>query len=174
MLLITTKPTKEELNKKHIDKLFLWAFAWSVGGTLSSDESDRFEKVMAETFPVDSLPRGSTFDFMVSITHNNDKLDIEYTPWDEVIPPFQYNNTMSYFEMVVPTKQTTSYGWFLNASIQASYPIFITGLTGTGKTILINAALQSIQHTITLLSMTFSAKTSAYSTQLTLEAKLQT
>jgi hypothetical protein len=57
---------KDELTKKNIEKIYLWAFAWSVGATVNG--VDLFEKAMAEIFPVDQLPRGSAFNYLITIT----------------------------------------------------------------------------------------------------------
>jgi dynein heavy chain len=58
---------KESLNKKHLDKIFLWCFVWAIGSTLSTESMEAFEKIVAETFPVDSLPRGSALDYLLRI-----------------------------------------------------------------------------------------------------------
>lgn len=55
----------DQLNKKHFEKIFLWAFAWSIGGTLVNVEIA--EKCLAELFPVDILPRGSPFNYIIAI-----------------------------------------------------------------------------------------------------------
>lgn len=155
---------KDELTKKHLEKIYLWTFVWALGSTVVSESMDTFEKIVAETFPVDQLPRGSAMDYELRITKQEGKLDVEYEPWEEHIPEFQYTKGMSYFDMVVQTKQTVSFGWFLERVVESNFPIFITGVTGTGKTILINSTVSALRDEgiVTVLGMTFSAKTSSF------------
>ncbi len=54
----------QELNKKHLEKLFIWAFCWAVGSTISSETIDVFERTVTESFPVDLMPRGSVMDYL--------------------------------------------------------------------------------------------------------------
>ena len=44
---------------------------------------------------------------------------------------------MSFFDIVVPTQDTVRYNAVLEALVAISRPIFLTGVTGTGKTIVI-------------------------------------
>jgi dynein heavy chain len=70
---------KEELNRKHIEKLFLWAFCWAIGSTLTSDTVDVFERMVTESFPLEILPRGSVMDYLIKISKNNDGVvSVEY------------------------------------------------------------------------------------------------
>jgi dynein heavy chain len=78
---------------------------------------------------------------------------------------------MSYFDMVVQTKQTVSFGWFLQRVVESNFPLFITGVTGTGKTIMVNSTIERLKDDgiVTLLGMTFSAKTSSFAAQSSIE-----
>ena len=44
---------KDELNKKHIEKIFIWVFAYAVGTTLISEDYPKFERLVGDTFTVD-------------------------------------------------------------------------------------------------------------------------
>ena len=79
---------RDELHKKHLDKLFLWAFGWAIGSTLATESTDQWEKIMTETFTIDQLPRGSTFDYVVIITSIEGVVEVEYNPWEDQIPDF--------------------------------------------------------------------------------------
>ena len=48
-----------------MEKIYIWVFGWAVGSTLASDSNEVFEKIMTETFTIDQLPRGSTFDYVI-------------------------------------------------------------------------------------------------------------
>ena len=75
---------------------------------------DVFERAVSDTFPVEILPRGSVLDYLIKITKSSDGVvNVEYESFEELIPEFQYTKGMSFFDMVVQTKETISYGWFL-------------------------------------------------------------
>ena len=68
----------EELNKKHLEKIFLWAFSWAVGATITSETIDVFERVISESFPIDILPRGSVLDYLIKITKIDGVVNVDY------------------------------------------------------------------------------------------------
>ena len=72
---------RDEISKKHIEKLFVWVFAWAVGATLISDDYPKFERIVGDTFSVDVLPRGSLFACLVRITKVDGMVDIAYIQW---------------------------------------------------------------------------------------------
>jgi len=79
----------QELNKKHLEKLFIWAFCWAVGSTISSETIDVFERTVTECFSVDLLPRGSVMDYLTQITKANDGVvSVDYVPFEELVPEF--------------------------------------------------------------------------------------
>lgn len=39
-------------------------------------------------------------------------------PWIDEIPEFVFEPSMSYFDLVVPTKDTVCFSWFLNKNIK--------------------------------------------------------
>ena len=50
---VLKNPLKDELSKKNLEKLYLWTFIWALGSTVTSETMESFEKIVAETFPVD-------------------------------------------------------------------------------------------------------------------------
>ncbi len=61
-----------------------------------------------------------------------------------MIPNFNYDPKKSYFELIVPTKDTVCYSWLLKANIKMDNHVFFTGFTGTGKTILVESVLSEL------------------------------
>lgn len=55
-------------------------------------------------------------------------------PWARIVPQFQYNNTLPFFEMIVPTVDTIRFGYVMEKLIAVNKPVLYTG--GTGKYIL--------------------------------------
>lgn len=64
----------------------------------------------------------------------------------------------------------------LRRAIQCKYPVYLTGVTGSGKTVIIKAVLNKMEAEglILPLAMTFSAKTSASLVQNSIASKTNT
>ncbi|EGR30170.1 hypothetical protein IMG5_139330 [Ichthyophthirius multifiliis] len=175
-LILSLDPYKDHIMqenaKKAIEKLIFWSIIWGIGGCISSSSIKDFQNGLVEIFSTDVIPRGSVFDYYFTLS----KSEGEFISWSEIIPEFEYFADSSYFSLVVPTTDTVCYSWFLEKSITLLQPVFITGMTGTGKTIIINSTLNQMkeQNLISTCEMTFSAKTSAKATQGQIENKLQT
>ncbi len=82
----------------------------------------------------------SIFDFCFRFT----KTGSEFYPWETITPKFEYTTEKSFFELFVPTKETVKYEWMISNAIKVLNPIFLTGETGTGKTMIINNTLSKL------------------------------
>ncbi len=47
---------------------------------------------------------------------------------------------------MVPTKDTQRYSWLLKRQILSGNPVFMTGITGVGKSIIVNSTLAELQN----------------------------
>lgn len=158
-----------DIFKKFLEKLFMFCFVWGLGGALDSSSVLKFEVAMSSEFQFD-LPKGSLFDSFVS----NEKIGGEFRQWDKIKPDFLYDPANSFFELVVPTKDTVRYAYLLRTQIKVHKPVFITGATGVGKTVIITDTLYYMKENENLFPvfLTFSAQTSSIQTQNTIMSKL--
>lgn len=55
--------------------------------------------------------------------------------------------------------------------MESNFPLLITGVTGTGKSIMINSTLDKLKDEglVSILGMTLSAKSSSYAAQVQIE-----
>ena len=160
-----------EALKRALDKIFVFAFAWGIGSALNPAYLNKFETLMSTLFQPNDLPRGSVFDSFLSYEN---KAEGEFREWTTVMPEFEFTRDKSYFELIVPTKDTVRYSWFLERSIEIQNSVFFTGITGVGKTIIMEQTIEKMKATgfVDALNITFSAQTSSLQTQLTIESKL--
>lgn len=87
---------------------------------------------------------------------------------------FQYDKSKSYFELVVPTKDTVRYSWLLGESLKCDQPVFFTGVTGVGKSIIVNSTLQALKKfSYVEAFLAFSSQTTSKETQIQIEEKLE-
>ncbi|CCI43009.1 unnamed protein product [Albugo candida] len=171
-----------------IDKLFLFALCWSVGASVSSEYHPIFDTFVRDLFEMARLQLPSAETIM---DYFPDCESRSLVSWKDVVPKFQYNAEIPYFQIIVPTTDTVRLSSILKLLIKHDRPAYITGVTGTGKTVVIQQILEEmsrpacasdthLEHSIAermrpfvKTVINFSAQTSSLVTQLTIESKLE-
>lgn len=82
---------------------------------------------------------------------------------------------MPYFNLLVPTSETVRFSFILEKLISVEKSIYVTGATGTGKSVLVSNTLREIRESLQVdpIYLIFSAQTKSDVTQLTIEQKLE-
>ena len=47
--------------------------------------------------------------------------------WEEVVPPFKFDPQQPFFQIQVPTVDTTRFSWLLQATLEVQQPVLLTG-----------------------------------------------
>jgi dynein heavy chain len=115
--------------------------AWSFGGSIDSQHYSSFEVYLGTAFNMSDLPKTSIFDNQLV---QGPEL-LEYTTWVQNLPKFEYSPDKSFFELVVPTKDTVRFSWLLKQSVINGNPMFFTGITGVGKSIIMNSTISEMK-----------------------------
>jgi dynein heavy chain len=86
-----------------------------------------------------------------------------------------YDKEASFFDLMVPTVDTTKYAFLLETLMSMRKPMFFTGNTGVGKSAMIanQLAVMKARETIMPIFINMSAQTSSGRTQVTVEEKLE-
>ena len=157
-----------------IDMLYAFAYVWSVGGSIQNSAWPDFDDHVKSVFSNVSFGSGSVFDARPDFTIK------KFSPWKEVVPRYTYVRDVPYFQLVVPTVDTVRYNYILDIQASQKNSVFLTGVTGTGKTVVVqdflNRNKQDLENggkNILPIVINFSAQTNAKSTQLNIEAKLE-
>ena len=165
--------------KNITDKLFFFCYVWTVGGGLTDTDWEAFSEHAREVFeepcPNLSLPGGGTaFSYFVDIKEGR------FREWGEIVPEFTYNGDVPYFDLMVPTVDTCRFSYIMKNLITVNKPVFITGVTGTGKTVAVQNLLKSLEPMpyeggmgVIPVFMNYSAQTLSLVVQKTLEGKLE-
>eukprot|EP01041_Mallomonas_annulata_P001585 gene1585-3062_t len=167
--------------KALVEKLFFFSYVWSVGAPCASSYWNAFSDYTRECFeeacPSLGLPgSGLVFDFFVDLKDQEGR----FREWSEVVPAFVYDDNVPYFSLMVPTADTCRFSYVMKTLISVDKPCFITGVTGTGKTVAVQNLLLSLQPLpsdggmgLVPVFMNFSAQTQSIVTQMTMESKLE-
>jgi len=113
--------------------IFAWSYAWGIGGSLEQAGKDRFDSIIRDQFKSAQIPGSFTsFDYWYDM-----KKTQTFKPWTEKVPTFVYDKDLSYFDLMVPTQDSTKYAYSLDHLTAIEKPIFFTGASGIGKTAII-------------------------------------
>jgi dynein heavy chain len=151
--------------------MFVFALSWSVGGSIDSKNQPRFESYLSTEFNMNDLPKGSIYDYWLV---KGDKSDpVKFEPWPKIL--FEYSSSKNYFDLVVPTKDTVRFSWFVRENLKHQYPLFFTGVTGVGKSIIIQSAIEELKEKDNFMDifLAFSSQTKAAQVQMQIEEKLE-
>jgi len=98
-----------------------------------------------------------------------------FKPWSQIVKPFSYDKDLSYFELMVPTQDTTKYSYSLNHLMLIEKPIFFTGSSGIGKTAIIDNIIKEQKEAgiIVPININMSAQTTSLRTQQSIDEKLE-
>lgn len=73
------------------------------------------------------------------------------------MPIFAYEKSISYFELVVPTSNLMCYSYLIEKYIETKQHIFLTGVSGSGKTVIAESTLRKLFETVLDIKMSFSS-----------------
>ena len=157
--------TANQFRQKLI-KFFAFAFIWGMGGSFNTKGSAKVDQTVRKFFH-NILPAHDTvFDYGINLE------TMKFEKWE--IPSFDYDPTLPFFSILVPTVDTVRYSYLLNMCIKNKKPVFFTGETGVGKSVVIQKFLSLNKENMELspINLNFSAQTDSLSTQQTIEANL--
>ena len=134
-----------------------------MGASLDERSKERFDDTVRDSFKnVQFPPNQNVFEYFFDA-----KKDKSFKPWSSKVPAFVYDREVPYFELLVPTSDTYKHSFCLELLLSKEKPSFFTGVTGVGKSVIINNTLQRLQEEkdIVPIFINFSAQTSSTRTQ---------
>uniref|UniRef100_T1J4J2 AAA+ ATPase domain-containing protein n=1 Tax=Strigamia maritima TaxID=126957 RepID=T1J4J2_STRMM len=151
---------------------FVLSLVWSFGGNLVEDSKESFELFVRQLFednPDAKLPSEQSL-WGLFIDFDKKRLDV----WDKIIPHFQFDVQMPFYNILVPTVDTVRFGYILEKLLAVKMPVLYTGISGVGKSVIARYHLSLIKDKSNYVPVfiNFSAQTSSNVTQDLIEAKL--
>jgi dynein heavy chain len=178
--------TKEKVSSKSEDiqlallrKVFVFSLVWSIGASISGSDWEKFDEFFREFMSENGLNSGMSnsgmlYDYWVDFE------EVEFQNWAKIVPEFKYDPTMPYSLIMVDTVDTVRFAAVTTTLLSVSKPVFFTGITGTGKTVVANHLLHALEpshedggQNVLPVFVSFSAQTSSLVVQSSIEAKLE-
>ncbi|XP_065911794.1 dynein axonemal heavy chain 6-like [Dysidea avara] len=152
---------------------FFFAYVWSLGGNLITKSMEGFDSfvrdLFSDTHDVKIPGSGDVYDYFVDF--ETGRLEM----WEKVIPTFNYDKEVSYFDILVPTIDTVRYGFLLEKLLDVNHSVLYTGTTGVGKSVIAKYQLNELSKKggYVGVCINFSAQTNSFRTQEIIESKLE-
>jgi len=160
--------------KTNIKLYFTWAYVWSIGANIDDNSRAKFKDWAQRRF-IGILPE-SCVTFLQDVyghVMNQDKTT--FVPWSDLMTEFQFKPEQPYFNIIVPTMETTRYNYILKQLMCGGYNVLLSGETGVGKSVVIQQFLNQQSSTNDYVSHTmgYSAQTKPSNIRDVLEEKLE-
>lgn len=154
--------------ERMVELWFVFCLIWSVGATVVEDSRKDFDMLIREIdgqFP----HKDTVYEYFV------DPQKKGWSAWEDKIPPtWKYQPGTPIYKILVPTVDTIRNSFLISALLKAGRNILLVGNTGTGKTAIIQSALDQYHNeTYTTFTINFSAQTSAQAIQEMIEERVE-
>jgi len=111
------------------EKWFVFSMIWSIMAAVDEEGRrtlDQYLREIEAQFP----PMQTVYDFFV------DPKKGDFELWESKIPTWRPRKGAAFHSLIVPTTDTVRNSYILTTLVNANKQVLVTGLTGTGKTIL--------------------------------------
>jgi dynein heavy chain len=173
--------TDETENVEKLLKMyFVFSLVWSVCGNTHDDTRAKFNEYIREQFVTCEDPLLPEEEHDPS-GHAKDMyhvyVDMEtctWVHWHDLMKEFHFNPKQSYFELLVPTTDTTCYRQLLDLLLPCDCNVLYMGETGVGKSVIMQSYLDEAVTTGKFVSHTmgYSAQTTPTNLREIMEGKL--
>ncbi|CEO98004.1 hypothetical protein PBRA_006118 [Plasmodiophora brassicae] len=158
-------------NADQIERLFLYALVWSVGGLLEQDDRAKLNGFLAGVAPAGAMPDASNgltlYDYVV------DAKTLEWRPWQA--PQWAYpRDNFTFSSILVPTVDSVRAEYLMSSLAHMNRSVLITGGAGTAKTSTVFQYTNTfVPDKMVLKKITFSSATTARMFQDSIEADIE-
>lgn len=123
---------KKEVWAKKLNFYFGFSFIWGFGASYKTSAIRFIDNIMRDIFGKLHIPMAETvFEY-----YYNEK-EQQFKHWSRIVPAYTYDPKLPFFSIMVPTVETVRYTTILEMLVGIGKPIFFTGSTGVGKSIIV-------------------------------------
>ena len=151
---------------------FCFACVWALAGNIHDEGRQQVNDFLMKHLStlLGSIPAdASAFDVVVNNTSSTLVL------WESIMPSFAYSTELPYFDLVVPTEDTTKYTYLLEALSMSGFNTLFLGETGIGKSIIVQNFLDAKvqEDAIASCTINYSAQTTPANIREIFETRLE-
>ena len=141
---------------------FVYACAWGLGATLPEKEGEKFDNMIKKKF--------SNIEFSAdSITNSYmDPKHVSLELYSKNMKKFEFDINTPFWDILVPTVDTIKLSYIIKKHLDKDRNVFLTGPSGTGKSVLVSNLLKINDNNIDTLKFNFSAQTKSKTVQETI------
>jgi hypothetical protein len=165
------KSNKTDAQQDKLVRMFvLYSLFWSLGGNLHDNSRTKFQnfvKPKLKTFCPDFPEHDDLYQLAVDCDA------CQFVRVQEIVPDFTYDPDVPFFNLVVPTVESTIQQSLLENISSGGYNILMAGETGIGKTVGIMSFLNTCGESYTTATANFSAQTSSSNVVDMFESKME-
>jgi len=139
---------------KKLNFFFGFSYIWSFGASFKMSAVRYLDNMMREFFGKLHIgPADTVFEY-----YFNEK-EMKFIPWSKIVPAFEYDPKAPFFSLLVPTIDTVRFSTILEMLVNINKPVFFTGNTGVGKSIILAKFVELNQEKLNLapIMLNFSA-----------------
>jgi len=173
-VLLTPENTPADCPKEWYEYFFVFACIWAFGGSLYQDQvcdyRVEFSKWWVNEFKTIKFPsQGTVFDYFLE---PNSK---KFCPWTDLSQncTFELDPDIPLQSTIVATSETVRYKYFLDMLMDHGKPVMLIGNAGSGKTVMIQDKLKSLDEDFMVANVPFNFYTTSLMLQGVLEKPLE-
>ena len=146
---------------KDIISLFAFSFTFGLGSALNDKCKEFFDSTIKDCFKAAQYPAACTaFDYFYDMKKKT------FVHWSEKVKDFEFVKEKPFFDIMVETDMTYKHAFCLEMLLGGGKPIFFTGETGVGKSVVVQNTLNRLaEKDLIPIYLNFSAQTESKRTQ---------
>ena len=129
---------------KALEYWFVFCMVWAIGGSLGEKDSNDYRKNFSNWWKgkwktIKFPGKGTIFDYYVNYDAS------KFEEWGEIVPAIEFDSSTQKMNYItVPTPETVSNSYFIEAFIRIGRPVLLIGNAGCGKTQLCKGILSKL------------------------------
>ncbi|XP_045472902.1 dynein beta chain, ciliary-like isoform X2 [Harmonia axyridis] len=169
---LTPQNVPPECPKDWYEIYFVFSIVWAFGSALFQDQMcdwrNEFSKWFTNEFRTVKFPvQGTVFSYYIE---NETK---KFLPWTDLVMHFELDPDIPLQSTLVNTAETTRIRFFIDKLMLMKVPVMLVGPAGSGKTVIINSKLESLDESYAVTKVPFNFYTTSEMLQNILEKPLE-
>ncbi|XP_060520898.1 dynein beta chain, ciliary-like [Cylas formicarius] len=169
---LTAQNVPLDCPKEWYETYFVFSVVWAFGSAMFQDQiidwRNEFSKWFINEFKSIKFPvGGNVFQYYI------DSETKKFLPWTDLVPHFELDPDIPLQATLVNTAETSRIRFFVDRLVAMKVPVMLVGPAGSGKTVIIQEKLNSLEDTYAVTNVPFNFYTTSEMFQKILEKPLE-